>query len=98
MTGFFEKADKDYVRIETSNEVESAGYTSRDEGVLEGLQEAAFICEGYAARLAEGNEHHSEFSTVCECSALIDQRIREKQRTFLGLSKAADPKQESGRR
>ena len=98
MADFSERADEANAQVETSNEVERAGNTSRDEGILKGLQEAAFICEGFAARLAEGNEHHSEFSTACECFALIDQRIREKQRAFLGLCKTAGLKQESGRR
>ncbi len=44
---------------------------------VEGLQEAAFICEAYAARLAEGNDQHAEYDAVCECFALIDRRIRE---------------------
>lgn len=51
---------------------------ARAEGVPKGLQEAAFICEGHAARLAEGNDHHAEYDAVNTCYDLIDRRIREK--------------------
>lgn len=51
---------------------------ARAEGILKGLQEAAFICEGHAASLAEGNDHHAEYNAVNTCFDLIDQRIQEK--------------------
>ena len=67
------------------------------EAVLEGLQEAAFICEGYAARLSEGNDHHAEYDAVCECFTLIDRRIQEQRQTLSDSSESLQ-KNENGSR
>lgn len=40
---------------------------ARAEGVLDGLQEAAFICEGVQAEMAEGQERQAESAAAGEC-------------------------------
>lgn len=71
---------------------------SAAEAVLEGLREAAFICEGYAARLSEGNDHHAEYDAVCECFALIDRRIQEQRQALTGASDTTAQVPEGGNR
>ena len=68
------------------------------EAIIQGLQEAAFICEGYAARLSEGYDHHTEYDAVCECFRLIDQRIQEHRQAFTASSETLPPIKEGGNR
>lgn len=51
---------------------------ARAEGVLGGLQEAAFICERYEAELSEGRDRQAETDAAGECYKRIDQKLRDK--------------------